>query len=251
MTFPRDLVVLDTETTGVNPVTDRIIEFGATVLKTDGTRTQWSKRFNPGIPIPAEATEVHGITDADVANEDPFSVWGFKILGALKGRDIAGYNLRGLDLPILDEELRRCNLKLDLTGVNIIDAAGIFFAKEPRTLTAAVQKYCGRDHSDAHGAGADAEATLDVLMGQLAAYEDLAAMDVGALAAFSRRGDKDYVDLAGKLYRDSDGDLRYGFGKPKDVKVKDDPGFGYWMRGKDFAGNTMEVLMVELKRWGL
>lgn len=245
-TFPRDLVVLDTETTGVDPVKDRIIELGVTVYSQDGTRRDWVKRFNPGVPIPVEATDIHDITDADVADCDPFSAWAPKILQALQGRDIAGYNLRRLDLPIIDEEMRRCGLTWDWRKSNIIDAAGIFFAKEQRNLSAAVQKYCGRSHDDAHGALPDAQATLDVLLAQLALYPDLAAMELPAVAAYSRMGDKDWVDLACKLYRDPDGDLRYGFGKVKDVKVKLDPGFGYWMLGKDFPGDTKDVLRAEL-----
>lgn len=244
--FPRDLVVLDTETTGVDPVKDRIVELGVTVHGTDGSRKYWEKRFNPGVPIPAEASAIHGISNEDVAECCGFSVWAPKILASLQGRDIAGYNLRRLDLPLLDEEFRRCGLKWDWRKSNIIDAAGIFFAKEQRNLAAAVQKYCGRSHEDAHGALPDAEATLDVLLAQLELYPDLASLDVPAVAQFSRMGDKDWADLACKLYRDTDGDLRYGFGKSKDAKVRVDPGFGYWMLGKDFAGDTKDILRAEL-----
>ena len=247
----RPLAVIDTETTGTDPVKDRLVEFAVTVYGTDGSRKQWEQRFNPGIPIPKEASDVHGILDEHVANCPTFAVFARKIHNGLSGKDIAGYNVRRLDLPLIDEELRRCCLKLDLTGVHIIDAAGIFFNKEKRNLEAAVLKYCGRSHEGAHGAGTDAEATLDVLLAQLAMYDDLAAMDIAGVAAFSRMGEKDYVDLAGKFYRDEDGDLRYGFGKVKDVKVRVDPGFGYWMKSKDFPGHTIEVLDAELLRCGL
>ncbi len=199
----RALVVLDTETTGTE-TTDRVIEIGTTVLHVDGTRKHWEQRFNPGIPIPPAATEIHGITDADVADKPPFSEYALRIKRGLTERDIAGYSVR-FDISMIDEELRRCGLKLDLTGVNVIDAAGIFFKKEPRTLTAAVQKYCGRSHEDAHGAAADAAASLDVLVAQLEMYEDLAAMDFPTLAQFSRRDDVEYVDLACKLWRDPEG----------------------------------------------
>lgn len=250
MRLTRPLCVLDTETTGVDPVQDRVIELGITILRPDGTRTKWGQRFNPGISVPAEATAVHGITDEMLADCPKFADMAQKIHRGLQGKDIAGFNLRGLDLPILDEEFRRCGLKLDLSDALVIDAFGIFSNKEPRNLTAAVQKYCGRSHEDAHGAAADAEATLDVLLGQLAAYEDLAAMELVDLAKFSRRGDKEPADLAGKLYRDGNGDLRYNFGKCRDVKVKDDVGFGYWMMKQSnppFPGHTLELLRAELE----
>ena len=239
---------IDLESTGVDPVKDEIIDFAAVVLSPDGSRTQWQCRVKPSIPIPAEATAIHGITNADVADCPPFSHFARKIWLGLKGKDIAGYNLRSLDLPLLDEEMRRCGLKLDISGVRLLDAFGIFAKKEARSLADAVKKYCGRDHAAAHGALADADATVDVLLGQIEAYPDLAEMSLDDLAKFSQMGDFEWADLARKLYRDADGDLRYGFSKVKDVKVRDDPGFGYWMLGKDFCGSTCDALHAEFER---
>lgn len=244
----RPLCVIDTETTGTE-TTDRVIEIGVTVLSVDGARKNWEQRFHPGIPIPPAATEVHGITDADVADKPPFSEFASRIHRGLTDRDIAGYNVR-FDLSMIDEELRRCGLKLDLSGIHVIDAAGIFFKKEPRTLTAAVQKYCDRSHEEAHGAAADASASLDVLEAQLAMYEDLAAMDLAGVAQFSKRDEVEYIDLAGKLYL-KDGFVYYGFGKEKDKRLKDEPGFARWMLNKDFSGSTLDVVRAELGRWGL
>jgi DNA polymerase-3 subunit epsilon len=246
----RPLVVIDLESTGVDPITDRIVEFGCVVLRPDGTRHSWESRFNPGRPIPKEASDVHGITDEMVAHSPVFKDHAARIHRGLQDRDIAGYNLRSFDLPMLDEELRRCGLKLELTGINIIDAFGIYQKKDPRTLEAAVRKYCGRPHEGAHGAMADALATLDVIHGQLAAHEDLEAMELPALAQFSQRSDQDFVDLAGKLYRDAEGFVRYAFGKSKDARIADDPGFARWMLGKDFAGNTLDCVKAELRRLG-
>ncbi len=254
MKLSRPIVTIDLESTGVDPVSDRIIEFGAVVLSPDGTRTEWSRRFNPGMPIPPQATEIHGITDADVAECDPFSKWAKGIWTALQDRDIAGYSLWSLDLPLLDEEFRRCGLKLDLTGVQVIDAGGIFMNKERRRLEDAVLKYCGRSHEGAHGALPDASATLDVLHAQLEVYPDLGEMDLASLATFSRRNAEDGrqpVDLAGKLYRDKEGFVRYGFGKARDKRVADDMGFGYWMLRQDnpgFPGSTCDALQAEFDR---
>ena len=248
MKLDRPLIVLDMETTGVDPCIDRIIEMGVVVLFPDGTRSNgWRQRFNPGIQIPEAATEVHGIRDEDVAAEPRFADLSKKIHRAMNGRDIAGYNLRRLDLPILDEELRRCDLKLDLESVRIIDAFGIYQNKEPRQLANAVRLFCGRDHDGAHGALADAIATADVLEGQLERYEDLAGMDLDSLAAFSRYGEVDYIDLAGKIYRDKDGFARWNFSKNKDQRVIDDLGFANWVLKKDFPGNTKDAVWAELQ----
>src|ERR1019366_1764689 len=209
--------------------------------------------FNPGMPIPETATKVHGITDADVKDKPLFAEHARRIAIALDGKDIAGFNLRSPDLPMLDEELRRSSYKLDLTGVAIIDAFGIFARKEPR------EKFCGRDHEGSHGALADAGATLDVLLGELDAYyPDVAALsllssfrsgDLPELTIICRRDDLDFVDLSRKLYRDSDGDVRFNFGqKTRHVKVRDDIGFAEWVLRKNFQGSTQDALRIEIQR---
>jgi DNA polymerase-3 subunit epsilon len=249
MKISRPMALLDLETTGLDPVTCRIVEIGIVLLNPDGSRLRWKQRFNPGIPIPPEVTAIHGISDDDVKDCPPFSMWAQRIFNALKDKDLGVYNGWRLDLPLLDEEFRRCGLKLNLDGVQVVDAFGIFANKEGRKLEDAVRKFCSREHDGAHGALPDAEATLDVLLGELAAYPDLDEMDLPTLAAFSKTAsDKERVDLAGKLYRDKDGDVRYNFGKARDVKVKDDPGFGEWMMRRDFPGSTVEALEAEFAR---
>lgn len=250
MLLTRDIVFLDTETTGVDPCVDRIVSLGISVLHPDGTvkPNGWETKFNPGIPIPPEATAVHHITDEDVKDCRPFSDYAEKLAKSFLGKDLAGYNLRRLDLPIIDEELRRCNFKLDLTGVRVIDVQSIYFKKDPRSLADAVRKYCGKEHDGAHGAGADAQASLEVWLEQLVAHQDL-PNDIDALAKYATMGDHEPADIAGRLYRDNDGDLRFAFGKNKDRKVLDEMGYCRWMLEKGtFPGSTLDALRDELAR---
>jgi DNA polymerase-3 subunit epsilon len=244
----RSMVFIDIESTGTDVMRDRVIEIGVVVLKPDGTRTNWSSRFNPQRLIPPEATRIHGITDADVAEAPLFCDVAPRLHRGLQGKDLAGYNLRRFDLPLLDEEFRRCGMNLPVAGVRIVDCLGIFAKKQPRKLEDAVRRYCGREHSEAHGAAQDAAATVDVFLGQLQAYADLQAMDVEAIADFSLTSDNKPADLAGKLYFDRDGKLRYAFGKCRDIRVEDDPGYGRWMLSRDFPGSTLDVLRAELDR---
>src|SRR5688500_20273897 len=69
----RPLAFLDLETTGLNPRVDRIVELAIVRVTPDGEVLERARRFNPGVPIPAEASAVHGITDADVAGEPSYS----------------------------------------------------------------------------------------------------------------------------------------------------------------------------------
>jgi DNA polymerase-3 subunit epsilon len=249
----RPLAVIDLEGTSLEVTESRIVEFAVTVLNSDGSRRTWVSRFNPGVPIPPAATEIHGIRDEDVAGHPKFSDYAGKILKGLEGKDIAGYNLWQYDLGVLDSELRRCGLKLNLDGVNIIDVFGIFSNREPRNLEAAAKKYLGHELNGAHGAAVDSDATLSVLLAQLGTYPDLGEMSLAELAAASLRGDNRPADVCGKVYR-KDGALYFAFGKNKDRKVSDDPEYAKWMlRSRDpgFPGSTCDALRVELERLGL
>lgn len=248
MKLSRPVIALDTETTGVDPINDRIIEIGLIFYSPAGKMGRFEQRFNPGIPIPPGATEVHHITDADVKDCPAFSVFAKRILSTLDGKDLIGYNLRALDLPIIDSEMRRCGLKLDLAGIHVIDAFGLYRKTDPRKLEDYVRQYCGREPSGSHGAGNDAADTLDGLFGQLKANPELDSMSMEELAVYSNLGDKVPVDISGKLYRDADGDVCYSFGKNKDRKVKDDFGYYKWVMDNDFPGNTKDVLRAEADR---
>lgn len=249
MNLTRPLISLDVETTGVDVVKDRIIELGLIYFSPDGKVARFEQRFNPGVPIAPEATEVHHITDADVKDCPPFSAFAKKIFTTLSGRDLVGYNLRRLDLPMIDEELRRCDYRLDLRGVQVVDAAGIFFKQNPRNLEAAVLRYCHRAHEGAHGAGDDAAATLEVLWGQLREHGELGPMTLQELAEYSNLSDKPYADLAGKLYRDPDGDLCFAFGQHRDEKVRNNYDYYRWMVDKgSFPGSTIDALLEEAEK---
>jgi exodeoxyribonuclease X len=61
--------VFDTETTGLNPRTDAVVELAWAIIRGDGTvLSSNSTLINPGRPIPADASRVHGIFDCDVAH---------------------------------------------------------------------------------------------------------------------------------------------------------------------------------------
>ena len=68
----RPLVVFDLETTGVNVTHDRIVEICLLKVFPDFREEIRTYRVNPGIPIPAGATAVHGISNADVADKPSF-----------------------------------------------------------------------------------------------------------------------------------------------------------------------------------
>jgi len=228
----RPLIVFDLETTGTDPQRDRIVELAAVKLWPDGRQEEKTKRFNPGIPIPKEATAIHGIRDEDVRNEPPFSkvARGEKgISSYFAGCDLAGYNIINFDIPLLAAELERAGEKLDVSQISVVAVFRIFKVREPRDLTGAVRFYCGREHADAHAALGDVRATVDVLMAQLNRYRDLPATP-RALDRATR--DPEEVDRRGKL-KWIDGEVAVNFGRHKSRTLRylarEEPDYIRWM----------------------
>ena len=95
----RPLTFIDVETTGTHPHLDRIVEISIFKVQPDGSEDYRSHRVNPEIPIPAETTAVHGITDADIAGEPAFRQYAKGICEFLDDCDISGFNVITFDLP--------------------------------------------------------------------------------------------------------------------------------------------------------
>lgn len=235
----RPICFLDIESTGTDRDKDRIIELSICKLHPSGDRVIKTKRFNPEMPIPAEATRVHGISDADVANEPTFRQVANGILSFISLCDLGGFNSNAFDIPLLYNEFARAGINMPYKEIRFIDAGNIMKINEPRTLSAAVKMYTGKDHDRAHGAEADVLATVDVFMEQCERYDLPGDMDELHLYC---NYDRAIVDISGKFCADSDGNILFNFGKNKGVLAKSDPGFLEWMVYKaNFAPDTTEV----------
>ena len=63
LNLKNPIVFFDLETTGINISRDRIVELSFLKVYPNGEEEMKSKRVNPEMPIPAESTAIHGITD--------------------------------------------------------------------------------------------------------------------------------------------------------------------------------------------
>jgi DNA polymerase-3 subunit epsilon len=149
----RPLAFVDLETTGTDPLADRIVEVAVlTFSPGQEPPARFLRLVNTGVPIPRAATALHGITDRDVVRKPTFAHVAPRLARHLDGADLAGFNLRRFDLPFLAAEFRRAGVALDLTGRAILDPLQLFHAREPRDLAAALRFYCGCEHHEAHSA---------------------------------------------------------------------------------------------------
>ena len=73
LNLKNPIIFFDLETTGINIVTDRIVEFSYLKIYPNGKEESNTFLVNPTIPIPSKISEIHGITDEDVKDAPPFS----------------------------------------------------------------------------------------------------------------------------------------------------------------------------------
>lgn len=248
----RPIVFFDLETTGLNLLSDRIVEISMLKLMPSGEVVRRTQRVNPEMHIPEEASAVHHITDADVASQPTFRQVARTVAQFFTGCDIAGFNSTRFDLPMLDEEFQRADVDFDFSRARLIDVQTIFHKKEPRNLIAAYRFYCDKDLTEAHSASADTEATYEVLLAQYERYDDLPA-DVEGLADFASQNRN--VDLAGRLIYDDQKRVIINFGKYKGQEaaqvLKKDPSYYDWIMKGDFMKNTKDVftrIKLQIKR---
>ena len=234
------LVAFDLETTGVDPMRDRIVEIGLIRIEPGGRLTRWHSLINPEMPIPPDATSIHGIDDDDVARAPTFDAIAQQLYVRLETADFVGYNLARFDLPMLVREFDRVGMTLSVQGRAVIDVFSLFCRQHPRNLSAAVRTYLGREHVEAHGAVADAEASLEILESQLAVDPALPREPWRLFAQLVE------VDVARRFRRSGDGTIIFNFGKhvgrPLDDVAASDPSYLNWLLGQPFLDDVHAVI---------
>lgn len=236
----RPIIFFDLETTGTDIAKDKIVELSVTKFFPDGSQETKTRRFNPGIPIPPEATAVHGITDDDVKNEKSFAELAKGLSNYFLGCDIGGYNIMKFDIPLLVEEFIRASASVPFdVETRKIDAMTIFHKMEKRDLTAAYKFYCDKDHAGAHGAAADVQVSAEVFNAQISRYG--LKNNVEALHEFCNDG-KEIIDFAGSFCRNESGNIVFSFGKHKGKIASSEPNYLQWMLNSDFTGNTKDCI---------
>ena len=250
----RPLLFFDIESTGLNIVTDCIVELSFVKVFPDGHHEVKTWRVFPydyankcQKKMDPRASEVNGIKDEDLVGEKKFIEIAPEVVSWLSDSDLAGFNSSKFDLPLLAEEIERVRaycqdrindpatpaqnkqkaratlsqLDIDLHGKRMVDVQNIYHYMEPRNLKAAYRFYCGgEDFENAHSAEADTLATYRVLQGQLDMYKEPDKYHDMAL-----KNDVDFlagvtgrprtIDYAGRLIYGPDNEPTISFGKHK------------------------------------
>ncbi len=259
LNLQKPLLFFDIESTGLNIVTDCIVELSFVKVFPDShheTKTwrvfPWDYDACAQKKMDPRASEVNGITDEMLVGEKKFIEIVPEVVEWLRDSDLAGFNSAKFDLPLLAEEIERVRsycvqriadpkasqekkakakemldlLDIDLHAKRMVDVQTIYHYMEPRNLKAAYRFYCGgEDFENAHSAEADTMATYEVLKGQLEMYQVADKHHEMIL-----KNDVDFlsgvggrprtVDYAGRLVMGPDGEPVISFGKHKGKTAK-------------------------------
>ena len=244
----RPLAFFDLETTGINITSDRIVEIAIVKIMPDATKSVKRKLINPGMPIPAGASEVHGITDEMVKDAPTFKQVANEIKQFIENCDLGGFNSNRFDIPLLVEEFLRAGMDFSMDGRKMIDAQRIYHMMEQRNLSAAYRFYCDKTLEDAHSAEADAVATWEVFDAQLKKYETLGNTVESVIKVI---GEEDIVDFSRRFVKEKGVEV-FNFGKHKGKSImqvlKEEPQYFDWMMKGEFTLNTKQKLQEIFQR---
>lgn len=230
MEITRPIIFFDTETTGIDLTTSRIVQIACIKINLDGSKEEKNILINPTIKIPKEASDVHNITDEMVKDAPLFKQIAKSLYSFFDGCDIAGYNSDNFDVPLLIEEFGRCAIVFPDWEFNLIDVLKYERLLNPNNLGAVYKRYTGKELDDAHNALADVRATFEILMYQIENKPNQTPADIDLYC----QGERRRHDIGGKTYIDNENVVRWSFGKNMHKPVLDDMGYYDWVLKNEF-----------------
>lgn len=229
-------IVLDVETTGVNPHVDRVIEIAVVDYETEAELIH--TRLDPDCLITEEITRITGITSEMLIGKPKFADIAERVAQVIEGAEaIIGYN-PFFDRGMISSELSRCKISVKwpimVCGLRLWN---IHEPREKRDLTNAYRRFVSRNDTTfegAHGALNDTIATLKVIREQFAEFELHGKRWIEL--------DPEQTEWCGGsnhlIWRDDT--IVVNFGKHKGEQMHAvDRGFWRWVHGKDFPEHVL------------
>lgn len=156
--------VVDIETTGTDPKTDRIIQFGCVLVKNGEIINRFATDVNPNKMIPKQIQNLTKITNARVQRAPYFEDIASTLSNLLADTVFVAHNIY-FDYQFLNHELSRCGMPpLQIPGIDTVELAQIFLPKEPSFRLMDLANRFGLTHENPHQADSDAEVTASLLL---------------------------------------------------------------------------------------
>lgn len=226
---PQQTLFIDLETTGVKFSNDRICQIGAVL---PGGK-EMNQLVNPEMPIPAEASEIHGITNDMVKDSPRFAELANQIIETLEAtKYFVAYNFL-FDFQMLQAELfRTCDYVLNENDFIFVDPYKIHRTMYPSTLANVYKFYTKEEFTGAHDAMADILATKRILEEQHKAYPDLFAQSYEEVSEHTIGK----VGILGKWFDSTEDNVitfRQGKHKGQIVNLEEHESYLMWIYGLD------------------
>ncbi len=172
-------LVIDTETTGVQPETDRVVEVAAVAVKGNRVKTAFHTLIDPEMPIPPEASGVHGIADWHVKGKPTFETIWPNLQALIDRADVLVAHNAPFDRAFLPPT--------DKLWLDTLRLARHLWPKAPNHQNQTLRYYCKlRLEGLAHSADGDAMVTAHLLILLLRTYAKCELPDtISDLLAFS------------------------------------------------------------------
>jgi DNA polymerase-3 subunit epsilon len=228
-------IVLDTETTGLDPKNgDRIIEIGAVeILSRAISETYFHYYLNPERQVELGATRIHGMTLEDLASKPKFMAIAAELLDYIRGAELIIHNA-DFDVEFLDMELGRLGLgKLADHVGKITDS--LAFAKElhpgrKNSLDALCERYfVSNANRTLHGALLDARLLAECYLAMTRGQESL-IMELEAPAAAAAAAASLILDVSKLIVQRATAEELAAHEKYLDSLEKDAKGPSLWRR---------------------
>ncbi|MBP1044484.1 ribonuclease H-like domain-containing protein [Vagococcus sp. BWB3-3] len=156
--------VVDIETTGTNPTTDRIIQFGCVFVKNNQIVSRFATDVNPKMKITKQIENLTGITNEQVARAPYFEDVAAEIARLLADCVFVAHNIY-FDYQFLSKELTRCGVpELTIAGIDTVELAQIFLPTSASFRLSDLAEQYGIDHDRPHQADSDAEVTAELML---------------------------------------------------------------------------------------
>jgi len=171
-------IVLDTETTGMDPATgDRIVEIGCVeMVDRMLTGNHFHVYINPERDMPVEAFNVHGLSEEFLSDKPVFATIAQDFANYIDGAELIIHNA-AFDMKFLDHELEKVGLKSLTNQCSVIDSLKVARDMYPgqRNSLDALCKRLGIDNSKRtlHGALLDSEILAQVYLAMTGGQDSL------------------------------------------------------------------------------
>lgn len=172
----RDYIAVDTETTGLNPKIDKIIEIGALKVRNDEIWEQFSMMVNPHRELSEQVRELTGIRQEEVDAAQGIEVVLPKFLEFAEDLPLLGHRI-SFDYQFLKQAAVNLGLSFERDGIDTLKISRQLMPPEERKTLSAACRYYGIETEISHRALADAQAA-HLLYQETALLYDLAYPEI-------------------------------------------------------------------------